>query len=947
MRISARVVVAVVSYTVVLGLFASIDFGDRGFHFHPDGVAQAAPVEPKGPPGEEGYDLRDLKLLTRCVGYIRNNYVDPSRIDPRRMLVAALEDVQRGVPELLSEPSIRDDGTIVGVRVTVDKAAQDFKLDRVDDLYEMTWKLRDIFDLVARNLPSDVSRADIEYAAVNGLLSTLDPHSILMSPDIYADTKVGTTGKFGGLGIIISNRNGELTVVTVMRDTPAWEAGVKKGDRIVQIGDESTVNMTLNDAVNRLRGAVDTKVSIAIARDGWKEPRPFSVKRKEIKIESVQSRALGKGVGYVRIKNFQSNTTDDLESHLRRMEEAGELTRGLVLDLRDDPGGLLDQAIKVSDAFIAQGTIVTTVAEGARTRDERKATQAGTRAELPVVVLVNNGSASASEIVTGALKNNDRAVVLGDQTFGKGSVQVLYELQDELDREAALKLTIAQYLTPGDVSIQSVGVVPDIQTYPVGIAADEMDLYVSDKDLRGEKDLDNHLNSERAKAGKPLDLVKFWEAPAGETTPEDAALEAEYGDIEEDWLMRTGRDLIVAAGAPTRSAMLQKASGFLKKLEGAEEKKIREQLDTFGIDWAAGGGDPASVTFELRTEPADGVVGAGGELKLIGRVTNKGTKPVARVHALTVSENELLDNREMVFGRVAPGDSREWTIPISVGKSATTRRDPMTVELWVADKKTTAHADQQIEVKGLERPRFAYAWRIDDKDGGNGDGRVQRGESFSLVVSIKNVGEGDAFKTRSYVKNVTGKGVYLKSGKQEQPKLARGEAVDNTFRVRVKDSLAAPSIELELSIVDMTLREFVSDTLHIPVAEGDAALSEGKVQLASLEVPPLPADQPEWIVPPRIDVDAATTSALITKKATLSLDGVAAFAPSGEPRRYVYVFRNDKKVFFKSAPARADEKVELAFDTAIPLEKGPNTITIFARSGSRSPTQRTLRIHRL
>lgn len=959
MRVSVRVIVAAVSYAVVLGLFASIDFGDRGFHFAPDGAAQAATSAPKGvegPAGEEGYDLRDLKLLTRCVGYIRNNYVDPSRIDARRMLVAALEEVQRGVPELLAEPSMRDTGQITSVRVTVDKTAQDFKLDKVDDLYEMTWKLRDIFDLVSRNLPPDVSRADIEYAAVNGLLSTLDPHSILLAPDMYADTKVGTVGRFGGLGIIISNRNGDLTIVTVLRDTPAWDAGVKKGDRIVQIGDESTVNMNLNDAVNRLRGEVDTKVTITIARDGWKEPRPFSITRREIKIESVQSTDLGQGVGYVRIKNFQSNTADDLESHLRKLEEAGSAKKGLVLDLRDDPGGLLDQAIKVSDAFLSSGTIVTTVAEGARTRDEKKATQAGTRAELPVVVLVNNGSASASEIVTGALKNNDRAVIVGDQTFGKGSVQVLYELQDELGREAALKLTIAQYLTPGDVSIQSVGVVPDIMTYPVTIAADEMDLFVTDKDLRGEKDLDNHLDSLRAKAGKPLDIVKFWEPPAAEEEEGDEAakaVEAEYGDIEEDWLMKTGRDLLMAAGSASRSATLQKAKGFLQKLEGAEERKIRQEIDKFGIDWTPGKGDGGKLVAELRTEPADGVVKAGEELKIIGRVTNKGAAPAAQVHAVTVSDNGLLDNRELVFGRLGPGESREWTIPVSVSKSASTRRDPLSLELWSGEAPSSAKvASVEVEVRALPRPQFAYAWKIDDAKEGNGDGVVQRGEIFELLVSVKNVGEGDAFKTRTYLKNGSGKGVYLKSGKQEQPKLLRGETAQNAFRVRLKDSLQGDQIELELSIVDMTLREYVTDTLHIPVVDKDstarAPAPPGKAQLASLDVvPPVPTESLIWTVPPRIGVTADTEQTLLTHKATLSLAGAAVFDTSAEPRRYVYVFRNDKKVFFKSSPARADERVELAFDTAIPLEKGPNTITIFARSGSRSPTQRTLRVHRL
>lgn len=1016
MRMPVRLVIAALSYASVLALFASMDFGDRGFHFQPDRHAEAATDDVPAASPADDYDLRDLKLLTKCVGYIRNNYVDPSRVDPRQMLLASLEDVQRGVAELLVEPARRDTGEIVSVRVTVDKSAQEFRLDRVDDLYEMTWKLRDIFEFVNRHLPSDVSRADIEYAAVNGMLSTLDPHSILLAPEVYDDTKVGTTGKFGGLGIIISNRNGDLTIVTVLRDTPAWESGVKKGDRIVQIDEESTVNMTLNDAVNRLRGEVDTDVTVLIARDGWKEPRPFRITRREIKIESVQSRDVGQGVGYVRIKNFQANTFDDLEAHMRRLEEQGSLKKGLVLDLRDDPGGLLEQAIKVSDAFLSSGTIVTTVAQGARTRDEKKATQAGTRDELPLVVLVNNGSASASEIVTGALKNNNRAVVVGDQTFGKGSVQVLYELKDERGREAALKLTIAQYLTPGDQSIQSVGVVPDIETYPVTIETDDIDLYVSAKDLRGEKDLDNHLEHARAKAGLPVDMVKYYVPPEQES--EDGAKEdeaaKEYGEIEEDYLIGLGRDLLVAAGTATRKGTLERAKPFLEKTKRDEGRKIRQQLEKLDVNWTASKTpETAKLVATLRTEPASGVVKAGDELKLIGTVTNQGKTPVHRVHAMTDTENGLLDNREFVYGLLLPGETREWTIPVSVPQKSLTRRDPLSMELYVGEKATgESAAPVDVEVRGLERPLFAYTWQVDDEQG-NGDGLLQAGESINLVVAIKNIGDGDAYKTRAYIKNQSGKGVYLTSGKQEQGKLAKGESARKTFKLRVKKGIAVDEVELELSIVDMVLREFVTDTIRIPLSKDQAktvqplrqsvaastsalirggaglrsptvarvaagatlavvgkldgwykvrvgegqfgwisgqSVSVGGAELASLDPTALPATGqavPVWQIPPRIEIDSTSSEVLTTKNDTFRLEGRATFDQSEGSRRYVYVFRNDKKVWFKSAPARADEPVELEFDASVPLEKGINSITIFARSGKKSPTQRTLLLHRL
>ena len=221
--------------------------------------------------------------------------------------------------------------------------------------------------------------------------------------------QLGTHGRFGGLGIRISIREGALTIMSLMDDTPASRAGLKSGDEIAQIGEESTVNMPLNDAVNRLRGAPGSAITIWIKRKGLAALKPYKVVREEIRIRSVDERALGDGVGYVRIRNFQGNTFDDLNNALSTLSDGPEGLKGVVLDLRENPGGLLDQAIKVSDRFLSHGTIVTTVRERGHAREERHATHANTLGALPIVVLLNRGSASASEIVAGALKHNGRA----------------------------------------------------------------------------------------------------------------------------------------------------------------------------------------------------------------------------------------------------------------------------------------------------------------------------------------------------------------------------------------------------------------------------------------------------------------------------------------------------------------------------------------------------------
>ena len=316
-----------------------------------------------------------------------------------------------------------------------------------------------------------------------GMLHTLDPHSVFLSPDAYRDMNVQTSGAFGGLGIVIAVRDQQLTVMRPMPGTPAERAGIKRFDRIVKIENESTLNMPLEDAVRRLRGDPETPVTLWLVRegeDGWTEPKPFPLMREIIKVRSVESQGLDGDVLYVKVKNFQSSTTDEVSAALQKHDGIDTL-KGLVLDLRGNPGGLLDQSVKLADLFLEEGVLVETVgfSEG---KEERLAVAKGTEPPYPIVVLVNGSSASASEILAGALKNHKRAVIVGQQSFGKGSVQLVFP--EVTPEKAALKLTIAQYLTPGSISIQGVGITPDIELDPMTVDPLEMDLAVQNDTLK-------------------------------------------------------------------------------------------------------------------------------------------------------------------------------------------------------------------------------------------------------------------------------------------------------------------------------------------------------------------------------------------------------------------------------------------------------------------------------
>ena len=333
------------------------------------------------------------------------------------------------------------------------------KVDAVgkDASYENLQTFTNILAIVQKNYVDEVSTDQLIEGAINGMLTSLDPHSAYLTPELYKELQVDTKGSFGGLGIEITMRNSVLTVVSPIEDTPAYKAGMKAGDMIIKIDGQFTKDMTLVDAVKKMRDPKDSKVVLSIKREGVNEIFDVSLTREVIKIQSVKAKTLEKGYGYIRITQFQERTDSDVERVLEQWTKDGAI-EGVVMDLRNDPGGLLTQAVKVSDTFLDSGLIVYTDGRLDNQKQKYFARRPGSYMDFPMVVLVNGGTASASEIVAGALQDHKRAIILGTQTFGKGSVQTILPLDDN----SALRLTTARYYTPSGRSIQATGIVPDI-----------------------------------------------------------------------------------------------------------------------------------------------------------------------------------------------------------------------------------------------------------------------------------------------------------------------------------------------------------------------------------------------------------------------------------------------------------------------------------------------------
>ncbi len=377
----------------------------------------------------------------------------------------------------------------------------------------------DIFARVKTDYVEDVDDKTLLENAIRGMLSGLDPHSSYLNPDEYQELKIGTTGKFGGLGIQVGMEDGFVKVISPIDDTPAFHAGLESGDLIIRLDDKSVKGMSLNDAVKIMRGDPGTDITLTVIREGADKPLPFTVTRDIISVNSVKSRILEPDYGYVRISNFQSKTARDLVTELSKLKETNENElKGLVLDLRNNPGGVLSAAADVSDAFINKGKLVYTKGRIANSDFEFNAKPGDIMNGLPIVVLINGGSASASEIVAGALQDHRRAVIMGSKSFGKGSVQTIQELRSG----GAVKITTARYFTPNGRSIQGEGITPDIviDRYKVTDSKDAASLRIKESDLRGSISNPTKAQKEAIKKAeeeggdkkdKPLEKIKASE----------------------------------------------------------------------------------------------------------------------------------------------------------------------------------------------------------------------------------------------------------------------------------------------------------------------------------------------------------------------------------------------------------------------------------------------------
>ncbi len=906
-----------------------------GLHFIPRGFSITADWT-------GGRDrLSSLETFKRVLYYIKESYVEPERIRPQTMFKKILDSLATSIPEVRTFYPSQDKAVLV-----VDDARKEFET-QIPNLYGLQSATSDALKFIRSNKKSDVLDSDLETVSISAALATLDPHSVYLSRESYNETKVGTSGEFGGLGIVIGMRDAKLTIIVPLADTPAARAALKAGDQILKIGDELTAGMLLTEAVDKMRGPKGTPVTLNVLRKGWTIPRNFTLVRDKINIVSVESELIPTNIGYVRIKNFQKNTEKDLSFHLQKLtHRAGGALKGLILDLRNDPGGLLDQAIAVADKFLADGVIVKTVGANNVTLEEERAVERGTEPNYPMIVLVNTGSASASEIVAGALQRRGRALVIGSKTFGKGTVQSLFDLPEK----SALKLTIAKYLTPGDISIQSIGIYPEVSTTAASISKEQIDLFPSEHIPR-EVSLEHHFANPSATphSFSPIVSLRYLDDKSEkEKAEEESQTTLSEGSTEriqkflEDFDVRYSVNVLNESKGGNKTELEALAKKLAEKAQKQETQKMVSALAKKEITWTA---PPKEKPKKCGTPKLSaGVIGklvsfakAGDTIRFSVKLENHGPCTLYKAWALSSSQNYLFDDHEFLFGKVLPATSITREVKIEIPKATPTNLAQIQLHFSEGRGITIPDLRSQVAIASIPNPEFAFHYEINDRNNstnlGNGNGFLERGETIELKLKIKNIGKTPTEEGSASIKETQEKYLKVKIGRAPLPRLQPGEEKTVFFNFEIPNSYPEKTLGLEVSLADFVYRIFQTKKISFDVYFGSP---DGKA----------PGDVKQNLFqPPTIQMTSIEDK--IFKPTTDQFFRLAGEIADDIGVKDIFILVNQKKVFYQNFLDPKNIKDHQKFDANIPLIPGMNRILLVARDSEDLVYRKALIVQRV
>ncbi|MFH1652566.1 MAG: S41 family peptidase [Pseudomonadota bacterium] len=842
-------------------------------------------------------------ITAKSLGAVEKHYLDRKDIRPRELLDAALENLQYNIPEF---QIIKSSSSSITVKVGF--ASKNFKISPNVTLKEVPTFLFHIYKFLEANYDGDIKQDQFEPLAIDGILSKLDAHSSLLIPKIYSEFNIGTKGEFGGLGMVVGLKDGKITVISPLDDTPASKVGMRAGDRIVQIENESTINMSLTEAVNMLRGPVGTKVTIVIER-GAGEKIKLEMKRAKIHIDSVKSKLISSRpsnkIGYIKIKNFQSNTDEDVAKALKKFDTGGKMT-GLIIDLRNNPGGLLDQAAKICDHFLESGVIVSTVAAGNKFMDKENAHKTGTEPTYPIVILINQGSASASEIVAKTLQNNSRAIVMGENSFGKGSVQTIFDLGDNY----ALKLTIAKYLASGTTEIKKEGITPDIELTPLFAEKDTINIIPDEKKDYGEdstkkKDAVKKVPTEKSKYSLSF-LDKKTEKDWEKISKEEHAKEP---NIADDFAVNLAIKLLT-------NDNIKKVPKVIEELSNEEQQKLTSALSSLNIDWSVGKKplkaqpnltDSLNIFNSNKSKKLESIQ-SGDAVNLVLTLTNNGKETLHRVIANTTSENPYFNELEFVFGTLKPGESKSWTREVKIPLAMPQQEVEIKFEnKYGRNAKSAGEFSKSITLTSAPSPRFMFSYKF---SGVKTNSPVPQKKNLNLKLKVSNLGPGaTSDESVATLSTESPETVFIQKGRVDIPQLKPGESKSIDFSFYIQPDTKTEVAQLELILFDSKNLVSISKKIQLNLTNGKITPPES----VQYQAPKITLS----------NIPKTSTSATLNLKGKIEDDEIV---------KDYYVFVGREKLVYSLFPRAKNEAV---FTTTLPLEKGNNLITVIARDQHR------------
>lgn len=844
-----------------------------------------------------------LELVSRL-------YVEPGRVGPAAFIRSAFDHLETHYPEILV--SIDEDAGLATLRV--DREERGFDLPGEESLLEAAGLLDDAVAFAAEHLPPPVDVEKLRYETLRGGLRSLDPHTRIIDPRSVGEFNVRTTGSFGGVGFTVVSIEERITVLKVLPRTPAARVGLKQGDGILAVDGTPTGGMLVRDVVEKVRGTPGTEVTLTVGRSTWETPRELTPRREIIRMKSVENRILRGSetpILYLAVSRFQKDT--DIQVREALNEAAPEKPGGVILDLRNNPGGLLDTAVKMSDIFLDEGFIVSMKKRHGVSSVRRASMFGVVREQLPLVVLVNGRSASAAEVVSAALKDT-RALVIGEETFGKGSAQRMYSLSDG----GGLLLTIAHYLTPGNISIQSRGVRPDIVLSPV-VVGEKMRL----RPIEGHSRESQHENTfsppdrlDRGDGGVTFEYLQ--EGKAGDTP-------------EEDFAVRFAARMLGAAGTDGASSkkkvFLSRIGPMLEEVRREEQAAVEEAFRKVDVSWAPGPDHGSEGALEAGLSP-EVVLEPGTTVPISLWVRNTGEEPLYRVWGRTISDNPLLANLDFAFGVLSPGERRSSTIEVTVPAAKEERWDTFAVRILATGESeglvvgTFAHTLAHTAADNAPDLAYSYSYTVADEYPGEparrGDGVIEAGEQqVQLKVTVRNRGGQSLEEVRVKIGPRTDSGLIIDPRDRTIALPDGGEGRNVTFDVRLREDYSGESFDIPLSFFASDYGILLNDRISIPVGE----------------------DSPTAVkrFPPRLSFEPVE---MRTDRDRIKL---AVNAVDDEQVKDVYAYRGHEKIFYArnttggpSFPATLD----------VPLEEGLNRIMVFARDQNDIVSQKTVFIFR-